>query len=152
MPWQNELPMEQKQRFINLAQSGYFTVSELCEELGIARKTGHKWLARHAAGGMVGLVERSRAPKSVTGRTSQEVERLIVGEKRRHLTWGPKKIRRVLEVKHGMERLPAVSTVGEVLQAPRDGEGAQAAGRGVQGRARDPHGAKALQSGVGSGL
>jgi hypothetical protein len=32
MAWENELPMEQKQRFINLAQSGRFTVSELSEE------------------------------------------------------------------------------------------------------------------------
>jgi hypothetical protein len=44
MPWKNELPMEQKKRFINLAQSGRFTVSELSEEFGITRKTGHKWL------------------------------------------------------------------------------------------------------------
>jgi transposase-like protein len=51
MPWKNELPMEQKQRFINLAQSGRFTVSELSEEFGITRKTGHKWLLRHAGGG-----------------------------------------------------------------------------------------------------
>ena len=43
--------MEQKQRFINLAQSGHFTVTELCAEYGITRKTGHKWLARYAAGG-----------------------------------------------------------------------------------------------------
>jgi hypothetical protein len=44
--------MEQKQRFINLAQSGRFTVSELSEEFGITRKTGHKWLLRYAGGGM----------------------------------------------------------------------------------------------------
>jgi hypothetical protein len=43
MPWKNELPMEQKQRFINLAQSGHFTVTELCEQFAITRKTGHKW-------------------------------------------------------------------------------------------------------------
>ena len=38
MPWKNELPMEQKQRFINLAQSGHFTVTELCEQFGITRE------------------------------------------------------------------------------------------------------------------
>jgi hypothetical protein len=38
------------------------------------------------------LEERSRAPKKVSNRTSEEVERLIVGEKRQHMTWGPKKI------------------------------------------------------------
>jgi putative transposase len=108
--------MEQKQRFISLAQTHHFTVSELCEEFGITRKTGHKWLARYAAGGMAGLAEHSRAPRCVSGRTGMEMERLIVSEKRLHLSWGPKKIRRVLMVKHGVERLPAVSTVGEVLK------------------------------------
>jgi transposase InsO family protein len=116
MPWKNELPMEQKQRFISLAQSGHFTVTELCGEFGIARKTGHKWLGRYAAGGIEGLVERSRAPRSVTGRTPRDVEWLIVSEKRLHLTWGPKKIQRVLIVKHGLENPPVVSTVGEVLK------------------------------------
>jgi transposase InsO family protein len=116
MPWKKESPMEQKQRFINLAQSGHFTVTELCAEFGITRKTGHKWLGRYAAGGREGLEERSRAPHLVTGRTCAEVEKLIVSEKRLHLTWGPKKIQRVLLMKHGLERPPAVSTVGEVLR------------------------------------
>lgn len=108
--------MEQKHRFITLAQSGHFTVTELCEEFGITRKTGHKWLARYAAEGMAGLEERSRAPQGRTGRTTAALEWLIVGEKQRHLTWGPKKIQRVLMVKHGVETPPAVSTVGEVLK------------------------------------
>jgi transposase InsO family protein len=108
--------MDQKQRFIALAQTDHFTVSELCMEFGITRKTGHKWLARYAAAGMAGLAERSRAPHQVTCRTAADMERLIVSEKRLHLTWGPKKIQRVLMVKHGVERPPAVSTVGEVLK------------------------------------
>ena len=44
MPWKTELPMDQKQRFVSLAQSGHFTISELCEKSGISRKTGHKGL------------------------------------------------------------------------------------------------------------
>lgn len=108
--------MEQKQRFVSLAESGRFTVTELCESLGISRKTGHKWLARYREGGTAGLGERSRAPKSVTNRTAESIQRLIVSEKRLHPTWGPKKIRRVLNSKHGVERPPAVSTVGEVLK------------------------------------
>lgn len=108
--------MEQKQRFIHLAKSGHFTVSELCEDFGITRKTGHKWLARYAESGLAGLAEHSRAPREVSGRTCAAVEELIVREKRLRSTWGPKKIRRVLETKHGVKRPPAVSTVGEVLK------------------------------------
>lgn len=108
--------MEQKQQFVSLAGSGHFTVTELCGQFGISRKTGHKWLARHAEGGMKALADRSRAPKSVTCRTAREVERLICTEKRLHSTWGPKKIHQVLMTKHGLESPPVVSTVGEVLK------------------------------------
>jgi len=115
MPWKTVSPLEEKQQFVSLAVNGRYTVTELCEEFGISRKTGHKWLRRHGEGGMSGLEDRSRAPKNVTSRTADEVERLIVGERRLHPTWGPKKIRRVLETKHGLESPPAVSTVGAVL-------------------------------------
>ena len=108
--------MEQKQQFVSLAGSGHFTVTELCGQFGISRKTGHKWLARHAEGGMKALEDRSRAPKSVTCRTTHEVERLICTEKRLHSTWGPKKIHQVLLTKHGLESPPVISTVGEVLK------------------------------------
>ena len=46
--------MEQKQRFVSLAGSGHFTMTELCRDFGVSRKTGHKWVARHAEGGING--------------------------------------------------------------------------------------------------
>lgn len=54
--------MEQRMRFVSLADSGQFGVKELCESFGISRKTGHKWLARYRAEGSKGLADRSRAP------------------------------------------------------------------------------------------
>jgi hypothetical protein len=41
--------MEEINRFVVLAQSGRFTVTDLCEQFGISRKTGYKHLARYAA-------------------------------------------------------------------------------------------------------
>ena len=142
--------MEQKQRFINLAQSGHFTVTELCEEFGITRKTGHKWLGRYAALGMEGLKERSRAPHSVARRTPADVERLIVSEKRLHVTWGPKKIQRILVVKHGLERPPVVSTVGEVLK--RHGMVEERRRRGAVFKVGRIDGSRAQQPCAGSGF
>ena len=98
--------MEQKQRFVSLAGSGYLTLTELCRDFGVSRKTGHKCVARHAEGEMKALEERNRAPKSVTCRTSLEVERLIGTEKRLRSTWGPKKIRQILTTNHGLESPP----------------------------------------------
>ena len=103
--------MEQKHQFVSLVGSGRFTITELCLEFGISRKTGHKWLLRHEENGIAGLEDRSRAPKCSAGRTSDDVERLIVPERRLHPTWGPKKIRRILETKYRIET-PPPGTVG----------------------------------------
>ena len=65
---------------------------------------------------MKNLEDHSRAPKFVTCRTSDEIERLICTEKRLRSTWGPKKIQQILMTKHSVESPPAVSTVGEVLK------------------------------------
>ncbi len=70
--------------------SDQFTISELCEQFGISRKTGHKWIGRYAQFGSAGLAERSRAPKNVPQRTEALIERLIVTERRLHPTWGPR--------------------------------------------------------------
>jgi transposase-like protein len=73
MPWKNVSAMEQKQRFISLAGSGHFTMTELCRDFGISRQTGHKWVARHAEGGMKALEERSRFPKATRRSANQRV-------------------------------------------------------------------------------
>ena len=113
MPWKNVTPMEEIIRFVILAQSARFTVSELCEQFGISRKTGYKHLERYAASGLKGLVGRSHRPHQFPQRTEAAVEALILAERRLHRTWGPKKLHKVLEVKHGLESPPARSTIGE---------------------------------------
>lgn len=108
--------MEEIIRFVSLVQTGRFTVTELCVQFGISRKTGYKHLERYAAAGLKGLQERSHRPHAFPQRTDGAVEALIVAERRRHRTWGPKKLHKVLEVKHGMEAPPARSTIGEILR------------------------------------
>ena len=58
MPWQTITPMEETNRFVILAQSGRFSVTDLCEQFGISRKTGYKHLERYAALGLAGLQDR----------------------------------------------------------------------------------------------
>ncbi len=60
MPWKNVSPMEQKQGFVSLAASGHFTITELCRDFAVSRKTVHKWVARHVEGGMEALADRRR--------------------------------------------------------------------------------------------
>lgn len=108
--------METRQRFVNLAESEYFTITELCKEFGISRKTGHKWINRYKEHGRKGLSDRKSDPHFNAAKTSKEIELLIIKEKRLHPTWGAKKIQVILSVKHGIEKPPAVSTVGAILK------------------------------------
>ena len=62
MPWENITEMEEIYRFVILARSGRFTVTELCEQFSISRKTGYKHLERYAADGLKGLAARSHRP------------------------------------------------------------------------------------------
>jgi transposase InsO family protein len=108
--------METITRFVMQAQSDRFTITELCEQFGISRKTGYKHLERYATSGLKGLLERSHRPHHFPQLTDEVVEALIVEERRLHRTWGPKKLHKVLEVKHGIESPPARSTIGEILR------------------------------------
>ena len=116
MPWNNVTHMEEITRFVILAQTDRFTVTELCEQFGISRKTGYKHLERYAATGLKGLQARSHRPHAFPQRTEEAVEALVLAERRLHRTWGPKKLHRVLQVKHGIEAPPARSTIGEILR------------------------------------
>ena len=53
--------MSERQGFVAFAAQEGATISRLCEQFGIGRKTGYKWLAR-AAQGEPFLVDRSRRP------------------------------------------------------------------------------------------
>ena len=115
MPWKKTEPMIEKERFVLLAQSGRYTISELCTDFGISRKTGHKYLERYKADGRSGLHERSRRPNSCPHTTTEAIKKLILKERSKHETWGPKKIRdRLLKV-HGIDRPPHESTISLIL-------------------------------------
>jgi len=116
MPWNKVTQMEEIIRFVTLANSGRFTITDLCEQFGISRKTGYKHLERYALGGLKALGPRSHRPHSFPQRTDAEVEALVLAERRLHRTWGPKKLHTVLQTKHGLEAPPARSTIGEILR------------------------------------
>jgi len=41
--------MEEKLKFVMLAYRGRFTVIDLCEQFGVSRKIGHRYVSRYAA-------------------------------------------------------------------------------------------------------
>ncbi len=116
MPWKLTAPMEEINRFVVLAQSDRFAITELCEQFGISRKTGYKHLDRYATHGLAGLQPRSQRLPQCPQRTAADVETLLLADRRRHRTWGPKELHNVLEVRPGLASPPACSTIGEILR------------------------------------
>ena len=117
MPWKETCRMTEREAFIEACRRGEFGVAEVCRAFEISRKTGYKWLARHHAEGLTGLVDRSRARRTQEHEVSGRVVMLILDARSRHPTWGAKKIVPYLARRHPrVERWPALSTVGEVLR------------------------------------
>ena len=65
MPWSETSPMDQKTQFIADVLRGTLPIIELCDDYGISRKTGYKWIDRYLKEGPEGLRDRSRRPTAV---------------------------------------------------------------------------------------
>lgn len=116
MPWKDVTSMNQKLQFVSLAATGRFSVTQLCADFDISRKTAHKWLSRYAGQGPSGLNNRTRRPRGCSHQTTTEVVELIVKERKAHPLWGPKKLQDLLQCKHGLMDPPARSTIAALLQ------------------------------------
>jgi transposase InsO family protein len=89
-------------------------LTDLCREYGISRKTGEKFKKRFREQGPTGLEDQRRAPKLIPHKTPAELVAVLIAERRLHPTWGPKKLKDILERR--LERpLPAPSTIGDIL-------------------------------------
>lgn len=115
MGWKRVLPMEERIRFVLEYQDYEKTMSALCRQYGVSRKTGYKWLHRYEGKGLAGLRERSHRSFRCPHETSKEIQQCILEERLRHPTWGPKKIRERLKGRVEEEKVPAASTIGGIL-------------------------------------
>ena len=77
MAWKEVLVMEERCRFVLLAEKHQQSFTSLCEEYGISRNTGYKWVSRYQKYGLISLRELSRRPMTswerVTGMRSIEL-------------------------------------------------------------------------------
>lgn len=114
MPWKEATPMSERKAFVGEALKAETSLSALCREFGISRKTGYKWLKRYCDEGLSGLEDRSRRPQHSPTQTPPEVEQVIVEARQAHPTWGSRKLKRWLE-NRGYRSIPAPSTVTDIL-------------------------------------
>lgn len=116
MPWEETTRMEQRARFVEEFDSTLYTVTELCRRYSISRKTAYKWLNRYGQQGAQGLADRSRAPKTSPSRTPEHLLQPLLDLRRKHPTWGPRKLLACLRKREPEQPWPAASTVGDLLK------------------------------------
>ena len=116
MPWSETSIMEERARFVLEALEGWTSMSELCARYGVSRRVGYKWLARYREGGLGALEDRSRARRTQASRTPPEIVARIVALRKKHPTWGPRKLLARLQALEPDLPWPAASTVGEILR------------------------------------
>jgi len=91
-------------------------MAELCRTFGISRKTGYELAAHYQAEGPAGLKPHSRAPHHHPNAIGEEVCAAVLRAKAAHPSWGPKKLKPLLdEADHICQQWPVASTRGAIL-------------------------------------
>jgi transposase len=115
MPWKECSVMDERLRFVAKLLDGE-SMSEVCREFGISRKTGYKIFNRYKESGFEALSDRSRRPVRYANQLPPQIENLIVRCKREKPHWGARKIRELLVRRLDQDvRIPAKSTIHAVL-------------------------------------
>lgn len=116
MAWRVAKVEEHRKEFIEQINNGDRTITDLCNEYQISRKTAYKWINRYQENGEEGLKDRSRTPHSQPRKTDDRLLQRILEVKNRYPSWGPKKILATLEANFPQNNWPSDTTVGNILE------------------------------------
>ena len=115
MPWKETSVLEQRRAFIEDVLAGRGSVRALCEKYGISEKTGHKWKRRFMESGLAGLADESRAPHSSPAKLDEDAVIRVLGIRRAHPAWGPRKIAALYARAYPGRPAPSESSIYRVL-------------------------------------
>ena len=121
MPWKEVSMEDQRLKFVLEASDKHspLTFGQLCEKYNISRKTGYKWFDRFHDYGKLGLKELPRTPRTHPTKILLDVEQMIVSIRNEYPTYGPKKIRAVLENEYSYVKTPSEAAIGNILKQRR---------------------------------
>lgn len=115
MPWSTSSSMSLRLEFVLEALQLRGSFAELCARYGISEKSGYKWRARFLADGPAGLEDRSHATHQCPHRMSDALTELLCAYRRKHPSWGARKLRGPLIKAHPQFTWPAPSTLTAAL-------------------------------------
>jgi len=116
MPWSQTSPMDQRTLLIADYLRETLSVTELCDLYRVSRKTAYKWIDRYLRHGPAGLQEHSRRPQHSPNQTAEDIVQALLQARRRHPSWGGKKLLALLHKRDPSWDLPHRSTVCDILK------------------------------------
>lgn len=105
-----------RRKFAKESAAGVRNFSALCEEYGISRTTGYRWLKLYQNQGLLALSDKSSRPKTSPTKTDPATVELIVQLRQQQPTWGAKSIRTALIEKYKLVPVPSESTITRILK------------------------------------
>lgn len=116
MSWKELASVVKRLQFVKLALKAQQSMSQLCRRFGLSRKSGYKWIARFEQEGPRGLQDRScrphRSPRQISSAWLVRIRRL----RRRHRSWGSRKLVARLRKEYPGESAPCARTIGKWLR------------------------------------
>ncbi len=109
--------LDERVRFCREVLKGKREVSALCASFGISRPTGYAWLRRFVQEGARGLQyePKGQATRPLSRRVIRWSEELLSWRKR-HPSWGARKLLKALQRIHVRARLPSERSVERLLE------------------------------------
>lgn len=103
-------------QFVKLALKAQQSMVQLCRVFGFSRKSGYKWKERFEQSGIRGLRDRVRRPHRSPRRTSATWLSRIRVLRRRHRSWGSRKLAARLCREYPHQSVPCARTIGKWLK------------------------------------
>jgi transposase InsO family protein len=109
--------VEQRYQAVLAVIADGLSVKQVAEKVGVSRQTLHSWLAKYEAGGLEGLGDVSRRPRSCPHQMPALVEAVVLELRREHRYWGPRRIRAEMVRRRSVSarQLPSESAVYRCL-------------------------------------
>jgi len=90
MPWKESSIVDQRLRFVARLLEGE-SMTDVCREFGVSRKTGYKIFQRYKESGQEALNDRCRRPIRYANQLPTQIESLILAYKQEKPHWGPER-------------------------------------------------------------
>ena len=103
-------------QFVKLASKAQRSMSALCRDFGYSRRVGYKWTKRFEREGLRGLKDQSRRPRRSPRQICPKWLTRIRQLRRRHWSWGSRKLAAGLRKEYRSQSVPSVRTISRWLK------------------------------------